>query len=242
MVTACAATVSVLALTACSSGSSGTAASAAPWSAQSGHEGFVTPTANSSVDSRTDTSDTAWSLHLDKGSSDPNLPTAKWPDATQVLTKAQLSKALPETSQVRRSTCVKGTDGTRQTAKNASCIWQFSVDGDNAGYASSLTVTIVAIGADRPITSAWTTVRDTNFADRKADERFYAQGAFGTKGAYYLDNGQASVLISDGNIAAWIDLRFTGFSTITNWRSTLSETSFPALATDLAAHLPRKYA
>ena len=239
-VAACVAVAAGL-LAGCSgSGSSGTK-SPPPWSADAPHQdGLVkgtVPTDRKVVDGG------QWSLSLaDK--TDANVPTAQWPSADTVLTDAQLKAAIPEATAVSLGTCVKGVKGPQHTAKNASCTWSLSLKG-SGGYSNSIIVTIVAIGADKTgsgVTSAWTSVRDQNFEHKSGTERYFTQGSFGAKGSYYLDNNHSSVLISDGNIAAWIDLTFKGFSDLPNTRNTLMNGVFPVLARDLADHLPRKYA
>lgn len=184
-----------------------------------------------------------WSFTLGS-TSDPNVPTTQWPSADSVLTADQLKAAIPEATAVSLGACVKGVSGPNQTSKNASCTWSLSLKG-GAGYTNSIVVTIVAIGADNTgsgVTSAWTATRNKNFASRASTERYFTQGSFGAKGSYYLDNDQASVLISDGNIAAWIDLTFRGFNDLTDTQNTLMTGVFPVLAKDLADRLPRKYA
>lgn len=184
-----------------------------------------------------------WSLTLtDK--TNANVPTSQWPSADTLLTEEQLKAAVPEATAVTLGDCVKGVSGPNHTSKNASCTWSLSLKG-GSGYSNSLIVTVVAIGADKTgsgVTSAWTSVRDKNFEGKSGTERYFTQGSFGAKGSYYLDNNQSSVLISDGNIAAWIDLTFKGFNDLPDTRNTLMNGIFPVLAKDLASHLPRKYA
>lgn len=184
-----------------------------------------------------------WSFTLgDK--TDPNVPSSQWPSADTVLTAAQLKAAVPEATSVTLGDCVKGESGPNKTAKNASCSWSLSLKG-SSGYSNSIVVTIVAIGADKTgsgVTSAWTSTRNKNFSSRASTDRFFTQGSFGAKGSYYLDNNDSSVLVSDGNIAAWIDLSFQGFTDLPDTHNTLMTGVFPVLAKDLADHLPRKYA
>lgn len=222
------------------SGSNGTK-SPAPWSADAqAQDGLVRgkmPSDRAVVDGE------KWSFTL-PDTSDPNVPTSQWPSADTVLTASQLKAAVPEATAVTLGDCVKGISGPHHTAKNASCTWSLSLKG-SSGYSNSVIVTIVAIGADKTgsgVTSAWTSTRDKNFESKSGSERYFTQGSFGAKGSYYLDNNHSSVLVSDGNIAAWIDLTFKGFNDLPNTRSTLMNGIFPVLAKDLAGHLPRKYA
>ncbi|WP_265447645.1 hypothetical protein [Flexivirga meconopsidis] len=214
-----------------------------PWSADPGQQGLIAGSTPTGSPQRKTTGDGTWSFTLAKDTGNPNVPTDQWPDAAEVLTQAQLKAAVPEASAVEKQSCVKGTSGpSGNTAKNASCTWKFSLPGESAGYPSTITVSLVAVAADQRVTTDWQNTRNSNFSGRKADERFFEQGAFGAKGSYYLDNGNASVLVSDGNIAAWINLRFVGFTSLTDWRTAVSNGIFPTLAADLADRLPRKYA
>ncbi|NNG40258.1 hypothetical protein HJ588_13375 [Flexivirga sp. ID2601S] len=228
-------------LTGCGGG--GNTATPPPWSADPGQQGLIAGSTPTGSPGRKTTGDGTWSFTLAKDSTNPNVPTEQWPDAADVLTEAQLKAAVPEATAVTKKSCVKGTSGpSGSTAKNASCTWDLTLPGGSAAYPSSITVDLVAVAADQRITTDWQNARNASFSSRKADERFFEQGAFGAKGAYYLDNGNASVLVSDGNIAAWINLRFVGFTSLPDWRSAVNTGIFPVLAADLADRLPRKYA
>lgn len=225
------------------SGSSGTQ-TPGPWSSGAGQQaGMVPGTMPAASQQRKVVDATRWSFTL-ASKTNPDVPTDQWPSADEVLTQAQLQAAIPEASSVSLGDCVKGKSAGTLTAKNASCTWSVSLKG--AGdYTSSITVTIVAIGADKTgsgVTSAWTSVRNKNFGGRASTDHYFTQGSFGAKGSYYLDNNQASVLVSDGNVAAWINLTFIGFNSLPDSRNTLMTGVFPVLAQDLANRLPRKYA
>ncbi|MGN6414779.1 hypothetical protein [Flexivirga sp.] len=227
-------------LAGCGGGSTGTA-SAPPWTEGAGQEGLVRATVpgNGSDRKVVDGGD-VWTFTL-ATPDDPNVPSAQWPSADTVLTSDQLKGAIPEASAVTLGSCVKGDSGLEKTAKNASCTWSVSLQ-DGGGYSNSVQVSIVSIGADQRVTESWTSERNKNFANHKAGERFFASGSFSAKGSYYLDNDQSSVLVSDGNMAAWINLTFRGFNSLHDSRNTLLTGIFPVLAKDLADRMPRKYA
>lgn len=238
---ACAVAVAAGLLAGC--GGSGGTKAAPPWSSDAPQsDGLVKGSLPTGSPDRKAVGGTPWSFTL-AGKGDPNVPTTQWPAADTVLTADQLKAAIPEASSVTLGDCAKGASGPAKTTKNASCTWQVSLK-DSGGYTSSVTVSVVAIGADQTdsgVTSSWTSTRDKNFSGRKATERYFTQGSFGAKGSYYLDNDQSSVLVSDGNIAAWIDLTFQGFNSLKDTRQTLMTGIFPVLAKDLADRLPRKY-
>ncbi|RNI23215.1 hypothetical protein [Flexivirga caeni] len=223
------------------SGSSGGTKAAPPWSSGAPTpEGLVAGPAP--VSANVVPGDT-WSFTLAK-TDDPNVPTSQWPSADTVLTAEQLKAAIPGARAATLGSCTKGASGTAKTAKNASCSWSIALKGDT-GFTNSITVSLIAIGADKTgsgVTAAWTSVRDKDVKNRASIDRYFTQGSFGAKGSYYLGNNHASVLVSDGNIAAWINLTFIGFNSLNSSSTTLMTSVFPVLAHDLADHLPRKYA
>lgn len=230
-------------LAGCGGSGGGATKSPPPWSAGAPQQdGLVPGLMPSGSPARKVVTGDTWAFTLG-AADDPNVPTSQWPSADSVLSGDQLKAAVPEATSVTLGNCVKGDNGPDHTAKNASCTWSLALK-DGSGYSNDITVTIVAIGADNTgsgVTSAWTATRNANFANRAATERYFTQGSFGTKGSYYLDNNRASVLVSDGNIAAWIDLSFRGFNSLKDTGNTLMLGVFPVLAKDLADHLPRKY-
>lgn len=227
-------------LAGCGGGSGGTKA-APPWTENSTQEGLIAQKLPAkSSDRKVVSGGAPWSFTLDKAD-DPNVPSSQWPSADSVLTSDQLKGAIPEATSVTLGTCVKGTNGPTSTEKNASCTW--SVDLKNSGdYTNEVVVSIVSIGADEKVTESWTSERNKNFSSRKSGERFFTSGSFSAKGSYYLDNNHSSVLVSDGNMAAWIDLTFNGFNSLNDSRNTMLTGIFPVLAKDLADRMPRKYA
>ncbi|TWE12176.1 hypothetical protein BKA23_0972 [Rudaeicoccus suwonensis] len=226
-------------------GGSGATASPPPWSASAGNTSYLAGTTIGGSPTRsTAANPTAWNLSLpDK--QNPNVPTNLWPDAQNILTQAQLKAAVPEATTVKLQSCTKGTSSSgATTSKNQSCTWTVSLPGDSAGLSSSIQVSIVAFGADGPMTSAWNAAESSLYQDRQSTDRFYQEGAFGAKGSYILANHQSAVLVSDGNLAGWIDLNFTGFYSLSgsNASTSLMQGVFPVLAKDIADQLPRKYA
>ncbi|WP_446665424.1 hypothetical protein [Flexivirga sp. B27] len=244
MVKARAASVAAVVVTAgllagCSSGSAGTK-SPGPWTEGSQQQGLVKGSVpGESSDRKVVDGGADWNFALAK-SDDPNVPSSQWPSADSVLTSDQIKGAIPEASSLSLGDCAKGVNGPRSTDKNASCTWSVTLK-DSGDYSNSLTVSIVAVGADEKVTESWTSERNKNFSSRRSGERFFTSGSFGAKGSYYLDNNQASVLVSDGNLAAWINLTFKGFNSLNDSRNTMLTGIFPVLAKDLADRMPRKY-
>lgn len=222
-------------------GGNGGTASPGPWTEGSSQEGLIKASVpGKSSDRKVVDGGADWSFTLAK-SDDPNVPSSQWPSADSVLTADQFKAAIPEASSVTLGKCVKGVNGPDSTEKNASCTWSIALK-DSGDYTNEVVVSIVTIGADEKVSEPWTSERNKNFSTRKSGERFFASGSFGAKGSYYLDNNQASVLISDGNIAAWINLTFNGFNSLNDSRNTMLTGIFPVLTKDLADRMPRKYA
>lgn len=227
-------------LAGCGGGSGGTKA-APPWTENSSQDGLIPAKLPAkSSDRKVVSGGAPWAFTLSK-TDDPNVPTSQWPSADSVLTSDQLKGAIPEATSVTLGKCVTGVSGPKHTDKNASCTWSVALK-DGSGYTNEVVVSIVAIGADDKVSEPWTSERNKNFSSRKSGERFFTSGSFSAKGSYYLDNNRASVLVSDGNMAAWIDLTFHGFNSLKDSRNTMLTGIFPVLAKDLADRLPRKYA
>lgn len=222
-------------------GSSGGTKAAPPWTENSAQDGLIAQKLPGKGSDRKVVSGGApWSFTLAKPD-DPNVPSSQWPSADSVLTSDQLKGAIPEATSVTLGKCVKGANGPAHTDKSVSCPWSIALK-DGGGYTNSIDVSIVTIGADEKVSELWTAERNKNFSSRKAGERYYTSGSFSAKGSYYLDNNQSSVLISDGNIAAWINVTFNGFNSLSDSRNTMLTGIFPVLAKDLADRMPRKYA
>lgn len=213
---------------------------APPWTENSTQDGLIKAAIPAKGSNRKVVSGGApWTFTL-ATSDDPNVPSSQWPSADSVLTSEQLKGAIPEATSVTLGKCVKGVDGPTSTDKNASCTWSVSLK-DGRDYTNSIVVSIVSIGADEKVSEPWTSERNKNFSTRKSGERFFTSGSFSAKGSYYLDNNHASVLVSDGNMAAWINLTFGGFNSLPDSRNTMLTGIFPVVAKDLADRLPRKY-
>lgn len=224
----------------CGGGSGGTKA-APPWTENSTQDGLIAQQLPAkSSDRKVVSGGAPWSFTLAKPDN-PNVPSSQWPSADTVITSDQLKGAIPEATSVTLGKCVPGANGPAHTDKNISCTWSLALK-DSGDYTNSIVVSIVTIGADEKVSESWTSERNKNFSSRKSGERFFTSGSFSAKGSYYLDNNQSSVLVSDGNMAAWIDLTFNGFNSLNDSRNTMLTGIFPVLAKDLADRLPRKYA
>ncbi|MFC6707815.1 hypothetical protein [Flexivirga alba] len=233
--------VAVGLLAGCGGGGSSGTKSAPPWTEGSTQDGLIAAKLPAASSGRKVVSGGApWSFTLAKAD-DPNVPSSQWPSADSVLTSEQLRGAIPEATSVTLGKCVKGVNGPSSTDKNASCTWSVALKG-GGGYTNEIVVSIVTIGADEKVSEPWTSERNTDFSSRKSGERFFTSGSFSAKGSYYLDNNLSSVLVSDGNLAAWINLTFNGFNSLNDSRNTMLTGVFPVLAKDLADRMPRKYA
>lgn len=182
---------------------------------------------------------------------DPNVPSSQWPAAKEVVSKSQLKAAFPKAKKVTATSALKlqynggGSDPGPKTAKNSQVTWQITMAGSRGGP-STLTVEIRAIGADAKMTQAWQKHTDSAMQNKIATDTFYERGTFGAKGVYLLQNNRASVLISDGDMAAWIDLSFGAFYSLADTpvdaRQVLEDDVFPLIVQDIASHMPRRYA
>ena len=179
---------------------------------------------------------------------------ADWPDAQQIYSREQILGLLPEASKFFPSSCAFGQySGGNQTPKNATCGYSLSNDPDDTASSSdmsTLRVKLRGIGADSEVTKSWDSTRETFRAEKKDGDVFYKDGTFGARRALFRDStGLGSFVISDGQIAAWIDLEFADFSfvspqdqTPTKIAEVLRKQVFPLAIQDQASRLPRQYA
>jgi len=238
-------------LTGCgSSGSTTPPPATLSWAPNPTASGLVKATAKSNAEGRkSQTKTPIWSFTLpDPGN--PNVPSDQWPDASEVVTKQQLKAAFPDAGTVTSSGAQKlhynGDQATPgpATAKDTQVTWNIAL-GDSSSP-STMTVDIRAFGADSKVTQAWTKNRDRVMQNQISTDTFYQQGTFGAKGLYLLQNNNASILISDGDMAGWIDLSFGAFySLATNpvdAQNVLKTEVFPLIVRDISAHMPRRYA
>lgn len=233
---------SVILMTGCSFGTpSYDGPSNWPAQAASGNFSSAKPDTSSSRSPAPD--DTTWKLELpDPG--DPNVPSTAWPDAKTALSDQQLKKAFPEATAIEAPTCTKLTlPGSTPTAGNARCTWSISLADSNA-KSSTVTISLLGFGADAPMTKQWVDAQRQQINGKLGSDTFFADGTFGAKGSYFLSNMHSSLLLSDGKIAAWVELDFSGFYQVfdNNSGKTLSgirDQVFPVLVKDLVARLPR---
>ncbi len=243
------------ALSACGGGggddASDTPAATLTWTPQAAASGLVSAPAPSASQGRhTASTSDIWHFDLPKPH-DPNVPSSQWPSALEVISKSQLKAAFPDADEVTSSHALKlhyngdAVPPGPATAKNSQVTWNITLKGSSGGP-STLTVDIRAIGADSKITEEWTKDRDTQRKNGIATDTFYQRGTYGTKGLYLLQNNRASVLISDGDMAAWIELSFGAFYGLatnpSDARDVLEDQVFPLIVQDISSHMPRRYA
>lgn len=221
------------------------------WSPKAGATGLVSGPAPTGAQGRhTASTSDIWHFDLPEPH-DPNVPSSQWPSVTEVISKAQLKAAFPDATEVSSSHALKlhyngdSDDPGPATAKNSQITWNISLEGATGGP-STLTIDIRAIGADSKLTEAWTKDRDSRQQNGISTDTFYERGTYGAKGLYLLQNNRASVLISDGDMAAWIELSFGAFYGLavnpTDARGVLKTQVFPVIVQDIASHMPRRYA
>lgn len=207
----------------------------------SGDFSSAQPTTSSSRSAAPDS--TTWQLQLNEPG-DPNVSPTAWPDPKTALSGEQLKKAFPEASDIAAPTCTKLTlPGGTPTAGDARCTWSISFP-DSSAKANTITLSLLGFGADAPMTKQWVDDRRRQITGKLASDTFFAEGTFGAKGSYFLSNMHSALLLSDGEIAAWVELDFSGFYQVfeNNSGKTLTgirDQVFPVLAKDLVARLPR---
>ncbi|MBO1755566.1 hypothetical protein [Allobranchiibius sp. CTAmp26] len=214
------------------------------WPAQAPSGVFTTGAVDSGSSARAAVSaPSTWTV--ERGThGDPNVDSASWPDAAGVFTDKQLATLFPEAATVATPTCSKLTlPGGTRTAKNSACTWSVSLP-ESGGTVSTVMLSFHGFGADGPMTAAWIADERTQITGRITGDVFFTSGTFGAKGSYFLSNMHSSVLVSNGDNAAWIDLDFSGFyqafgnnadKTLTGLRTQV----FPVLVEDLVGRLPR---
>lgn len=188
---------------------------------------------------------TAWSFRLPKDSAmvDP----ATWPDANSIYTGDQVAGVFPEAKSQEVKPCSFGTfDGGDHgmTPNNAACTWQIKTnEAQYSDAQSKMAVRLRGVGADSEVTAAWDRVRDTYRKENIAADVFYKDGTYGARRVLFRNDGLGSFVISDGKIAVWIDIQFTGFNFLSGDVQQiipiLRTQAFPLLVQDLVPKLPR---
>ena len=237
--------LSAAALSACGAGSSAYDGPST-WPEASPTGSFSSGTIAPAATTRTgDAAGSRWTLKR-AGRGNPNVDPANWPDVSGVLTDAQLKALVPSTASVTKGACSKLSVGGRPTARDSACTWTMTLSSAPTSV-NTMTVRLRGFGADGPLTAAWLRAQDVQMRGSISSDTFFATGSFGAKGSYFLQNAHASVLISDGDNAGWIDLEFSGFysafgnnadQTTTGLRTEV----FPIVTRDLVARMPRTHA
>ncbi|WP_157508818.1 hypothetical protein [Luteipulveratus halotolerans] len=192
-----------------------------------------------------------WTLKLAPESG--SVAYADWPDAQQLYPRDRIQGLFPEATKLEQTSCAFGQYGNgNQTPKNATCSWyvtnsteRYVSDNDK----STFRIKLRGIGADSEVTKSWDSTRDQFRTEKKDGDVFYKDGTFGARRALFRDStGLGSFVISDGQIAAWIDLEFTDFSFVSPQDQTpgkigevIRKQVFPLAIQDLIPHLPRQY-
>jgi len=238
----CFGAVGLIVVTGCSGGSSSYEGPSS-WPAQPKSKDFSVAQADSSSKRSAAPDNSTWDVQLSEPG-DPNVASSSWPDAKTTLSNEQLKKAFPEAIAVGSPTCSKLTlPGGSPTAQDSRCIWSITLS-ETDSRASTITLSLLGIGADGPMTKRWVEAERQQINGKVGSDTFFTQGTFGAKGSYFLFTMHASTLLSDGKIAAWVDLDFSGFYQIFGDSSTKTFTGvrnqvFPVLVQNLAARLPR---
>ncbi|AKU16255.1 hypothetical protein [Luteipulveratus mongoliensis] len=174
---------------------------------------------------------------------------ASWPDANELYASDQLTGMLPESKSLQLTPCSFGSiDGGGMTPKNANCTVSVKVnEGKYDDAKSKMKVHLRGIGADSEVTKAWDKARDGYRAENVSQDVFYQDGTYGARRALFRQKGLGSFVISDGQVAAWIDIEFVGFDFLTapaggGVGDVVRKQIFPIAVQDLVGKLPRKFA
>ncbi|MEO8851041.1 MAG: hypothetical protein ABI360_04855 [Allobranchiibius sp.] len=238
----CLAAVVLITVTGCSSGSASYDGPAS-WPAQPKSKDFSVAEPDSSSKRAAAPDSSTWDLKLSEPG-DPNVASSSWPDARTALSDQQLKKAFPEATAIDAPSCTKLTlPGGSSTARDSRCTWSIALSTTDS-RASTVTLSLLGIGADAPMTGRWIDAERQQISGRIGSDTFFTPGTFGAKGSYFLSNMHSSMLLSDGTIAAWVDLDFSGFYQAFGDNSAQTNTGlrnqvFPVLVQNLVARLPR---
>lgn len=231
---------SAVSLAACgSSGYSGPAT----WPAQSASGVFTIGATPSGATKRLVASAPAWKLSR-SNPSDPNVDPSAWPDARSAFTDEQLKAVFPDAASIGVPACEKlSLPSGAKSPRDTQCNWTINFPG-SASPAGALQVILRGVGADSALTTAWLGKQAQQIEGRFTGDTFYAPGTYGAKGSYFLSNMHSSVLVSDGKIAAWVDIDFASFTQVFDKDAdkaaqTLRTDIFPVLVRELVDRLPR---
>ncbi|MEO8749269.1 MAG: hypothetical protein ABI384_02635 [Allobranchiibius sp.] len=213
------------------------------WTAQSPSGVFVAGAPAPGSVQRSTVQSPTWTLTTSTPG-DPNVDPNTWPDADTALSSRQLKSLFPDAADIGAASCIKLTlPSGAKTAKNTRCDWSVTF-GKNTSQVAALTVILRGFGADSAMTRAWSTRQAQQVTGRFSGDTFYAPGTYGAKGVYFLSNGQASLLISNGSVAGWLDVEFANFDgalgkSTDDAAKIVRAQIFPIVVEDLVGHLPR---
>lgn len=243
MLRSAALTGSAASLAACgSSGYSGPSS----WPAQSASGVFSTGATASGATKRLVAVAPTWQLSR-SDPSDPNVDPSTWPDARSAFTDQQLKAVFSDAKTIDVPACDKlALPGGAKSPRDTQCNWTVNFPGSDSP-SGSLQVVLRGFRADSALTTAWLKKQAQQIEGRFTGDTFYAPGTYGAKGSYFLSNSSSSVLVSDGKVAAWVDIDFTRFTDVfgkdaDKANQTLRSDIFPVLVKDLVERLPRSSA
>ncbi|WP_018155382.1 hypothetical protein [Demetria terragena] len=179
-------------------------------------------------------------VKLPDGGESAMVDPATWPEINNLLSPEQLKGFIPTQNFSRTQLCATGMyeGGGGSTPKNVQCSWEME---DNGRFK----VTLRGIGADSQVVAAWDKKRSELRGEAGDGDSFYKDGTYGSRRALLLRNGFGSVVVSNGEVAAWFDIQYPDedFLVEGNAPATFDAVrtkSFPTFVETMVAYLPRE--
>lgn len=184
-------------------------------------------------------------LELPAGGKSAMVDPETWPDVKTVLSQEQMDGIFPDADFGDTPLCASGSyesDGGGLTPHNTQCTWTTDSYDNNDRVRLSLR----GIGADSAVVKAWDEKRSEYRAENGDGNTFYKDGTYGARRALYLTTGLGSFVVSDGEVAAWIDVQYPQKSDFLGGDNgataeAVRTKSFPTLVETFVTYLPREH-
>lgn len=165
-----------------------------------------------------------------------------WPDLREMISIDQWKGILPGQSLDRPSVCAYGSLPSGGTPKFTQCTWEF---GDGSPK-PRIRLQIKAIGADSEVLKKFDGTRSEYRNENSNGDRFYENGAYGARRVLLRGNGLGSFVVSDGQVAMWMEAQFPEQSIFSGANDEQSSERvrtgvFPTLVKTMVTYLPRKH-
>lgn len=237
--------MAAVALGACS-GDSGDGQQQTPapstWGAVQGENATASPEGSPPGDYRV-VAATPLNLTLAEDGNSAMVDPTSWPDLREMLSGEQWKGIIPTERLDRPLVCAYGSLPTGSTPKFTQCSWEIG-----AGYGSKprVRLQIKAIGADSQVLEKYDGTRAEYRKENVEGDRFYENGAYGARRALLRENGLGSFVVSDGQVAMWIEAQFPDEPLFdgtdrTQSRDRVRAAVYPTLVKTLVTYLPRKH-